>query len=810
MLNMNELLKSGPIILDGATGTNLQKQGMPVGACPEQWMLEHEEIVKKLQHEYECAGARIVYAPTFTANRIKLDEYRLGDKTKEINQRLVKMTKEAVGENCFVAGDLTMTGRQLEPIGDMDFEVLIDCYKEQVRYLDEAGVDCIVIETMMHLGEARAALIAAKEVSELPVMVTMTFEAAGRTIYGTDTLSALITLQSLGADAVGVNCGAGPDKLLNLVEEMAKYAAVPLIVKPNAGLPELIDGDTVFDMDKETFVMYMKDLVKAGASLVGGCCGTTPEYIRELNQMVKGMQVIRPVEHGISAITNIASTVHLPLDGSLKIVGERINPTGKKALQEELKNNEFDIIEEMAISQVDSGAKILDINVGMNGIDEKALMLDVIKAVSGVAKVPLCIDSSDIDVIAAALRNYHGRALVNSVSCELKKLKELLPIVKKYGAMFILLPLTDHGLPESFAERKANIKTVLDAAYKLGFKKEDIVVDGLVSTIGANKRAAQDTLETIKYCQEQLGINTICGLSNISFGLPKRNIINGTFLALAIQNGLTMAIANPSSETVLSMAYAADLLMNKEGADLTYIKTAVADQAVRGETHPEEKQEVPLKSPISAEIRNQIEEDVLKGKKNMIVDDVKMAVGMGIEPSNLLNEILIPSINLVGDYFNQGIYFLPQLIISAEAMKRAVDYLEPLLAGQQSGQERGVIVLATVKGDIHDIGKNLVAMMMRNYGFNVIDLGKDVPGEVIIESAKTHHADIIGLSALMTTTMLEMRMVVALAKKHHVNAKIIIGGAVITQDYCDEIGADGYSKDAVAAVELVKELMEKP
>jgi len=807
MLNIKALLKNGPVILDGATGTNLQKQGMPMGVCPELWIIEHPEIMKDLQKAYVKAGTRIIYAPTFTANRIKLEEYGLSDQVEKINQTLVRMTKETVGEACYVAGDLTMTGKQIKPIGNLDFEDLIDCYKEQIRILDRAGVDCLIIETMMHIGEARAALIAAKEVSSLPVMVTMTFEESGRTIYGTDALTSLITLQSLGADAVGINCSTGPDKLVDIVREMAGYATVPLIVKPNAGLPELIDGDTVFNMDKETFARYMKELVKAGASIVGGCCGTTPEYIREMVRAVAGMKTVKPVEHGIRAITNMASTVHLPLEGSLTVVGERINPTGKKALREELKNNQFDLTCDMALSQVELGAKILDVNVGMNGVDEKELMLSVTEAVNSVVKVPLCLDSSDIGVLEAALRNYHGRALVNSVSCETKKLTELLPIVKKYGAMFILLPLTDKGLPENFAERKANIETVVKAAKELGFKREDMVVDGLVATIGANKNAALDTLETIRYCKNQLGLATICGLSNISFGLPKRNVINGTFLALAIQNGLTMAIANPSSEDVLGMAYAADLLMNKEGADLQYIEMARTNQTAGKEVRQEEKNKTAGESIVSAKILTQIEEDILKGKKNLMIDDVKAAIDMGIAPSKLLNEVLIPSINLVGDYFNQGTYFLPQLIVSAEAMKKAVDYLEPMLADKQSESKSWVVILATVKGDIHDIGKNLVAMMMKNHGFKVIDLGKDVPKEVIIEAAITHGADIIGLSALMTTTMQEMRQVVSLAKKQQIKAKIMIGGAVITQDYCDEIGADGYSKDAVEAVDLVKRLM---
>lgn len=808
------LIKNKPIFLDGATGSNLQKKGMPAGVCPEQWILEHRDIMIALQREFVEAGSQIVYAPTFTANRIKLKEYGLEEQVAQMNRDLVALSKEAVGERACVAGDLTMTGEQLSPVGTLDFEELIDVYKEQIRYLSEAGVDLLVIETMMSLQETRAAVIAAKEVCDLAVMATLTFEADGRTLFGTDAATAAIVLESLGVAAVGTNCSTGPDKMVETVRRMAEVTSIPIIAKPNAGLPSLDgEGNTVYDMEAEAFGRHMKEIVKAGAAVVGGCCGTTPDYIRVLMESVSDMTVVQRNKPQRRFLTSERQTIAFGLSDNFIIVGERINPTGKKKLQAALKEGSMELVTEFAESQEACGAGILDVNMGMSGIDEKAMMLKAIETVSGVTSLPLSVDSSHVDVLEAALRRYPGRALINSISFEKAKVDALLPVAKKYGAMFILLPLSDEGLPKDLDEKINIIEAVQEKALALGLTKEDIVVDGLVATVGANKNAALETLSTIRYCKEK-GLATICGLSNISFGLPERSFVNAAFLTMAIREGLTMAIANPSQELLMSCAFASDLLLNKENADIRYIQLMDAVKEKRealGETAQKEtgirlkQQAVEAKAQSPEE---KLRADVLKGNRDHIVEDTKKALTQGLEAKTLLDEVLLPAINEVGELFDRGKYFLPQLIASAEAMKASIEHMEPILLQDNTGEDMPTVVIATVEGDIHDIGKNLVALMLKNYGFHVIDLGKDVPKERIIEAAREHNAQVIALSALMTTTMQQMRHVIDYAKSQQVDAKIIVGGAVITQEYADEIGADGYSRDAAEAVKLTKRILK--
>lgn len=813
------------VILDGATGSNLQKQGMPTGVCPEQWILEHREIMKNLQKEYIAAGTDILYAPTFTANRIKLEEYHLAEQIEKMNMDLVKISKEAIEESnadhpVYIAGDLTMTGQSLYPMGTLQFEELVDIYKEQVTYLVEAGVDLFVVETMMSLQECRAAVLAIKETCELPIMVTLSFNEDGRTLYGTDPATAMVVMESMGADAVGVNCSTGPDKMLEVIEKMKAYANVPIIAKPNAGLPQLIDGETVFDMDADTFAEKMMLLVNEGVGIVGGCCGTTPEYIRKLVDKI-GKTVPQSIEKkGLRVLTTERMTLDLPLDGAFKVIGERINPTGKKALQAELREGNLDMVNRFAEEQIACGASILDVNVGMNGIDEKEMMLKCVYELTSMYNIPLCLDSSHISVLEAALRIYPGRALINSISLESEKFEKLIPIAKKYGAMFILLPLSDEGLPKSLEEKKEIIHKILERAYSFGLTNEDIIVDGLVNTIGANKLASIETMETIRYCKEELGLATMCGLSNISFGLPARPFVNSTFLAFAIKEGLTMAIANPSQDLLMNIAFASDLLLNKEEADLRYIDrvterpvTVVSGEvdvvAKKTET-AEEKESSAKNTETEAEgASHPVYEAVIKGNRKQILHLTEEAVNGGTKPGELIDSVLIPAINKVGEYFDCGKYFLPQLIGSAETMKMAIDYLEPMLEQESDSEKKATIVIATVEGDIHDIGKNLVALMLKNYGYNVIDLGKDVPAETIIAKAKEEKAEIIALSALMTTTMMEMKKVVQLVKEEALNVQVIIGGAVITQSFADEIGADGYSKDAQEAVKLVQKLLKE-
>ncbi|MDO4333666.1 MAG: homocysteine S-methyltransferase family protein [Eubacteriales bacterium] len=851
------------LFLDGATGSNLQKAGMPTGVCPELWITQHPDLLIELQRSYVEAGTNIVYAPTFTANRIKLKEFDLEDRIQELNHTLVAISKEAVGDRALVAGDLTMTGEQLAPIGRLDFEELIGIYKEQIAYLAEAGVDLLVVETMMSLQESRAALIAAKELCpDLPVMVTMTFEADGRSLFGTDAQTAAIVLESLGADAVGANCSTGPDQMAEVIRQMAEVVKVPVIAKPNAGLPALdADGQTVYNMGPEEFGQDMRLLWEAGAGILGGCCGTTPRHIKAMTESLNGKSPVQRAPSGKSYLTSERATVAFGLEDPFLIVGERINPTGKKKLQEQLREGNFEMVTRFAEEQESRGAAILDVNMGMSGIDEKAMMLQALEEIAGVTSLPLSIDSSHVDVIEAALRRYPGRALINSISLETEKFEKLLPIAKKYGAMFILLPLSDKGLPENLEEKISIIEKIKARALELGMKKNDIIVDGLVATVGANKNAALETLETIRYCKKN-GLATTCGLSNISFGLPERSNVNTAFLTMAISAGLTMAISNPSQDLLVAAAFASDLLLNKEESDIRYINFA-GEMKERREQEAEAKEAAlrqKLLTQAGAEFANvtsgqpdhaspvqdqagskaaqtaggpsgqpgmsksagnpaarqdaakdaatAVKTAVMKGNRKAVEKLTKEALAAGVQAPELLNDYLLPAINEVGELFDKGKYFLPQLISSAETMKLSIAVLEPLLLDADQNKQMPVVVIATVAGDIHDIGKNLVALMLKNYGFQVIDLGKDVPRERIIEEAKKSGAQIIALSALMTTTMQEMKHVIEYAKEQGVTAKIMIGGAVITQEYADEIHADGYSKDAADAVKLAKRLLD--
>lgn len=826
------LFKHGPVILDGATGTNLQMAGMPVGVCPEKWIAEHPDVIVRLQKEYVQAGTDILFAPTFTANRIKLEEYGLADEMAAINRKMVELSRQAAGGKALVAGDITMTGRQLYPLGEMPFEELVEVYKEQAKVIAEAGADLFVVETMMSLQECRAAVLAIREVCELPVMVSLTYNEDGRTLYGTDPVTAIVVLQSLGADAVGLNCSTGPEAMLAPVAAMAEYATVPILAKPNAGMPELEDGITVFKTTPEEFALVGRQLAKAGAYLLGGCCGTTPEHIKALKEAVSDV-LLPPMNCNKRRIlTSERKSVEIKTDGHFMVIGERINPTGKKKLQAELREGSLNLVRSMALEQEENGADILDINMGMNGIDEKGMMLKTIYEVSSTVDCPLCIDSSHVDIIEAALRIYPGRALINSISLEKEKFEKLLPIAKKYGAMFILLPISDEGLPKDSEEKHNIIRVILEEALRIGMDKEDIIVDGLVATIGANPKAALECFETFSYCRNELGLPTACGLSNISFGLPERAYVNTAFLTMAIANGLTMAIANPSQELLMNAAFASDMLLNRQESDIRYIERmnflsekyagmergmvpsggksagGVLAPSAAGDGKKNTEGSKNTKDGENTGSKTPVYEAVLKGNKAIILEEVKRLLEDGSAPDAVINEQLIPAINEVGQLFDQQKYFLPQLISSANTMKIAIEYLEPLLKREEQ-EERAVIVVATVEGDIHDIGKNLVVLMLKNYGYRVIDLGKDVPAEQIIDTAIKEDAKIIGLSALMTTTMMRMKDVVELKKEKGCAAKVVIGGAAITDSFAAEIGADGYSKDAAECVRLVERLLEE-
>lgn len=791
-----ELIEAGTVILDGATGTELVKRGMPGGVCPELWCIENPSAVKDLQDKYIAAGTGLIYTPTFGGNRFKLEEFGLGDRVHEINSTIASMTKKNAGK-ALVFGDIAPTGRFVEPFGDLFFEDAVAVYREQAAALLEGGVDGFVIETMMDIQEARATLIAVKELCGLPVMVSMTYESGGRTLNGTDPVSALVTLQSLGADAVGCNCSTGPSDMLKVIKEMKEYAHVPLLAKPNAGMPKLVQGVTRFDMGPDEFASYVEDFISSGTALFGGCCGTTPEHIASAAQKAKCRKMFFKPAENISALSSARKSVVIGKDRPLAVVGERINPTGKKALQAELREGRTAIVQDFALEQQVKGAAVLDVNMGLSGIDEKDMMLKCVKQLSRSSDLPLCIDSTRPEVVEAALRVYPGRALVNSISAEKERIEKTLPIAAKYGAMFILLPLDDNGIPADLEKRKEIVKYIVKEAAKYGYSKDDIIVDGLVMTVSSDKNAALMTLDLVEWCSKEQEINTLCGLSNVSFGLPARDSINSAFLAMAVSRGLTSVIANPGSELLMDTLYSCNALAARDRNLSSYVERF---SGTGGKKASENASLSPEKL---------VYESVIHGWDDRIGSAVNKAVESGIDPQKLVDEYLIPAITLVGDKYEKKEYFLPQLIMSADTMRKGFAVLEPLMEKTGGVRKEGQIVIATVKGDIHDIGKNIVTLMLRNYGFEVADLGKDVAAETIIDAAVKVKADIVALSALMTTTMTEMPAVISLAKSRGLKSRFMIGGAVVDQHYADQIGADGYSGDAMEAVKVARSLITR-
>lgn len=785
------------IVLDGATGTELQKRGMAQGACPELWALRHPQVIQSIHADYQKAGAQIIYTATFGANRLKLGHYNVRQ-VRHINKKLALLAKAGAGKKAFVCGDISSTGHFVKPFGTLDFEEAVNIYKEQVQGLLDGGVDMFAIETMMDIQEARAALIAVKELTDKFVMVTLTFEESGRTLNGTDAVSALITLQSLGADAVGCNCSTGPAAMVALIKAMKPYAKVPLVAKPNAGMPKLVGERTMFDMGPKAFASFTSQFVEAGVNIMGGCCGTTPEHIFALAEAARAKMPRAPVRRSIAAFSSARKAVIIEKKSPFIIIGERINPTGKKDLQQELLQGRFSILRQLAGSQEQEGAHALDLNVGVAGIDEEKIMKEAVCLLSTITDLPLSIDSASEKTIEAALRIYPGRALINSISGDTRKLNKLLSIAAKYGAMFVLLPLTGKGIAETAREREKIVRTVFRRAQKCGFTKDDFIVDSLAMSIASHPDAAIEALKIISWCSQEFNCRTIVGLSNISFGMPARRQINGAFLAMARARGLTMAIAQGSAIfDARSCKAAKDIILNKRRNDALMQLTALA-------TKNNTLAQKPMKRSLSREAK--IFQAIVEGNKEVIAAYIKDFLRQGASAQTIVNEIVIPAIKKAGDLFERKEYFLPQLVAAAESAKKAFVSLEPLLKKEKKPVARkAVVILSTVKGDIHDIGKNIVSLMLQNHGFVVIDLGKDVSAEKIINAAVKHKANIVGLSALMTTTMIYMKDVAALAKKRKVRCSFLLGGAAVTEQFAKSIGA-AYGRDSVEAVRLAEEL----
>ncbi|MEG2367573.1 MAG: homocysteine S-methyltransferase family protein [Oscillospiraceae bacterium] len=801
-----DLLQKGYVLLDGAMGTMLQKNGLRLGELPESYNLSHPDIVKKIHSENAKAGAMILSANTFGANAYKLKNSPYS--VKELVSAGVKIAKEAGAEyGCFTALDVGPIGEMLQPIGSLSFEKAYEIYKEQI---ENCGADLIILETMTDLCELRAAVLAAKENSDLPIFCMMTFEKnedkkSMRTFLGVSPKEAALVLDGLSVDAVGVNCSLAPSELTEIIKTFAEYTNLPIIAKPNAGLPNL-NSDS-YDLSPQEFASDMSALLDLGVSVVGGCCGTTPEYIALLkNELDKRKFTKRAPIKPLTAVCSATETC--VIDGA-KIIGERLNPTGKKLLKEALRTGNTDYILKTAIAQVEAGADILDVNVGLPELDEKAVMVKNIKALQGFVTCPLEIDSSDKEVIEAALRAYNGIAIVNSVNGEDKVLDEILPIVKKYGACVIGLTLNEKGIPATGEERLQIAEHILDKALAYGIKKEKIIIDCLTLTVSAQQEAAAETLRAIALVKEKLGLKTVLGVSNISFGLPQREQVNAAFLTLALQAGLDLAIVNPNIKSITDAIFCFNVLSNRDKGCLDFIaysnkftelsptaNTAVAKTA----TAPKIGEEATLGT----------EKLLFEAVRLGLRDEAKIhcrALLSEKDSLSIVNDILIPALDVVGEGFGNGTLFLPQLILSAQTVEGAFEVIKSAMSAAPA--TKGTIVLATVKGDIHDIGKNIVKILLENYGFTIIDLGKDVDYEAIIQAVKIHKPFLIGLSALMTTTVKNMETTIKMLKEQFPNCKIVVGGAVLTAAYAKKINADYYANDAKETVDIAKTLCEK-
>ena len=782
-------------------GTVLQGIGMKPGGCPDELNITNPDMIKEVHKGYIKAGSIVITTCTFGANRIKLKEYNLDKKLTEINMRAARNAREAAGKEKFVAGGLGPTGRFLEPIGDLSFDEAVDIFSEQVNTLKDSGVDLIIIETMMDIREMKAAIIAAKA-SGLPVAATMTFDETMRTVLGTPPEVFAIVAEGLGADVIGANCSLGIEGIYKAVLAMSRVAGLPLIAQPNAGIPYLKDGKTIFPASPSDMAKYVPKLLDAGVRVLGGCCGTTSEHIKMMAEKVRESKSQR-VKESECTITRLASRsgfVEFGNGQSPVIIGERINPTGKKNLQQEIKEKKTSIIRKEAKSQQEAGAHILDVNVGVPGIDEPASMQMAVFAVNENCQLPIVLDSSSLAALEAGLKAVDGKALINSVSGEEKKLNTILPLAKKYGAAVLGLTLDDKGIPPTAEGRVCIAEIILKRAMEYGISKSDVAIDCLALTVSADQRSAKETLKAIRMVKKKLGLSTILGVSNISFGLPTREIINANFLAMAIEAGLDAAIINPHNSLMMDAYHAAIVLTGQDLRAERYIsKYRGQGSGVNGQVETKEETKT---------IDKKLRQAIIDGDEEGIVALVEEALKQGWEPLKISNEGLIPGLEEVGRLFNQNIYFLPQVMLSADTMKKAFDRLKREFKDKKR-QNIGKVLMATVEGDIHDIGKNIVSTLLENHGFEVIDLGKNVPADKIIEEAVKHKVDVVGLSALMTTTVMEMDNVIKRLKAEGVPVLTIVGGAVVNQEFADKIGANGYAKDALEAVEKMKRLVGK-
>ncbi len=786
LMKITDLINKKRIYLDGGTGTVLQSLGLPDGTPPEMWNIDNPDAVISLHRSYFEAGSNIVATNTFGVNCKKYDNY------KEIIAaafECAKKAREGMGDDKFIALDIGPTGRLLKPLGDLDFEEAVEIFAKNVIEGVKNGADLILVETMNDSLETKAALLAAKENSSLPVFVTNVYDEKLKLMTGADPFAMIALLEGMGADAIGMNCSLGPDKMISVLEEFAKYTSLPIIVKPNAGLPVIKDGKTVFDKTAEEFSDICVTLANMGASILGGCCGTTPEYIRKLVEKTKDLPFIPASEKNITAVSSYTHAVRIgqkPL-----LIGERINPTGKAKLKEALRNGDMAYILNEAVRQDEKGVHILDVNVGLPEIDEPKMMTRCITEIQAVSDTPLQIDSSDPAALESAMRVYNGKPLVNSVNGKEESMSAVFPLVKKYGGVLIALTLDENGIPETAEGRVEIAEKIAERAAQYGISKKNIVVDPLALTVSSDKNSALVTLAAIKMLKDR-GFNTSLGVSNISFGLPSRETVNSTFYTMALYQGLDLAIMNPFS-VGMTDAYRAYLALSGQDDGFEgYIEYASAKTGVAE----------PAKAALQTDGSDSLENAIVKGLRERSREIAKSLIATE-NPLDIINNRIIPALNTVGDGFEKGKIFLPQLLMSAESASGAFEIIKENLPKTDADSSRSVI-LATVKGDIHDIGKNIVKVLLESYGFTVYDLGRDVNPETVLEEARTRSCNLIGLSALMTTTVPSMEETVKLIHENLPDAKVMVGGAVLTDEYAKMIGADFYGKDAMESVKIAE------
>ena len=805
-------------IFDGAMGTMLQAAGLEEGYCPELFNVERPEVVKNIHVQYLQHGSDVITTNTFGACGLKLEDYDLQDRVKEINIAAVKVAKEAIAEvkpSARVAGSMGPTGRFLQPLGNMSFDDIYDTYKEQADALIEGGVDFIIIETIIDVQEMRAALLASldarneaeKTKEDVQIICQFSFSEDGRTITGTPPAVAATIVEAIGADIIGINCSLGPEQITPLIEEIASVTNLPISCQPNAGMPQLINKQTVFPLTAEEMGPLMLAIVDAGASYVGGCCGTTPAHIQSISNAVKAHA---PKERAyIEPKTIITSrTKLLELGHNVKplIIGERINPTGRKVLAQELRDGSFIRVKRDALDQVEAGADILDVNMGVAGMDQTPLMEKAIFELSMLVETPLSIDTLDPAAMEVALKNYPGRALINSVNGEEESITHVMPLAKRYGAALLCLPLSSGDLPEKAEDRVALAESIVNCAYGYGLQPHDLLLDPLVLTLASGEDSARQTLKTLRLYKEKFGFPTVMGLSNISFGMPQRPYLNGQFLTMALASGLTTPIMNPLNYAAKKAFVSSSTLLGWDPGSAEFIKeygyedetTAPGNAAPKGP----DKASFDSNDPL-ANIRACVEQ----GEKEAIVELVKKALADGMDPLDITKKGLSEAMNVVGDKFGSGKLFLPQVMLAAETMQAAFNTIKEIIPASES-LDKGTVIVATVKGDIHDLGKNIVAALLENNGYKIVDLGKDVDPEVIVQAIKDNKAALVGICSLMTTTMPQIDNTIAAIRAAGLKTKVMVGGAVVSQDYADQAGADIYAKDGIAAVNHANDFFE--